>query len=127
MAAARAPSERPLILLVDDDASVREALAFALTIDGFAVEVCENGEALLDRPDGPLPACLVLDQHLEAISGIEALAQLRARGVAWPTLLITTHPKADLRAAAAELGARILEKPLLGGALPAVLREILGL
>jgi two-component system response regulator FixJ len=127
MAAARPSAERPLILVVDDDSSVREALLFALTIEGFTVEVCESGEALIARGDDPAPACLVLDQHLRGISGIEALAILRARGVLWPTLLITTHPKADLRAAAADLGARILEKPLLGGALPAVLRDILGL
>jgi FixJ family two-component response regulator len=116
-----------LILLLDDDASVREALAFALTIEGFAVEVCESGEALVERGDDPAPACLVLDQHLQGVSGIEALAVLRARGVTWPTLLITTHPNAELRGGAAQLGARILEKPLLGGALPAALREILGL
>ena len=127
MDAVRASAERPLILLVDDDASLREALAFALTIEGFAVESCESGEALVGRGDNPAPACLVLDQHLQGVSGIEALAILRARGVAWPTLFITTHPSAELRATAARLGARILEKPLLGGVLPAALREILDL
>jgi two-component system response regulator FixJ len=127
MDVARAAAKGPLILVVDDDASVREALVFALTIEGFTVEVCESGEALVARGDDPVPACLVLDQHLQGVSGIEALAALRARGVTWPTLVVTTHPKADLRAAAAELGARILEKPLLGGTLPAVLREILDL
>ncbi|THD62173.1 response regulator [Phenylobacterium sp.] len=116
----------PLILLVEDDLSVREALTFALKIEGFAVEVHDRAETLLDRC-GPLAAaCLVLDQHLPGSTGVEALAELRRRGLTCPAILITTQPKPAVRSQAEALGARILEKPLLGGELPACIRELLG-
>jgi DNA-binding response OmpR family regulator len=115
----------PLILLVEDDASVREALAFALKIEGFRVEVHESAEGLLQAEATPPADCLVFDLNLPGASGIEALTQMRERGLACPALLITTQPKPEVRIAADRLGAEILEKPLLGGALPAAIRAIL--
>lgn len=121
------PQPAPLIVLIEDDASVREALTFALRIEGFLVEVHENADELLQSAQAPKAACLVLDHHLPGASGAEALAVLRHRGLECPAILITTQPKADVRIAAARLKARILEKPLLGGELPAAIREMLGL
>lgn len=115
----------PLIVLVEDDASVREALTFALRIEGFQVEVHDTAESLLVGGNLGGAACLVLDHHLPGISGAEALGELRWRGHACPAILITTQPKPDVRAAAERLKARILEKPLLGGELPAMIRQLL--
>jgi FixJ family two-component response regulator len=64
-------------------------------------------------------ACLVLDQNLPGVTGVETLRQLRARGVTLPALLITSHPPPSVRDAAKASGARIVEKPLLGDALTA--------
>jgi two-component system response regulator FixJ len=116
----------PLILLVEDDASVRQALTFALQIEGYRVEVHETAEALLDAAEPPAAACLVLDQNLPGTLGVDALEVLRGRGMACPAILITTQPKAEVRAAAYRLGARIVEKPLLGGELPLAIRELTG-
>jgi len=127
MVAARAPIGPPLIVLVEDDASVREALSFALKIEGFLVDVHETAEALLRAPDLAEPACLVLDQNMPGPSGTAALAVLRRRGLKCPAILITTQPKPEVRIIAVGLGAKILEKPLLGGDLPAAIRLILGL
>ena len=119
-----APSA-PLILLVEDDASVRKALTFALRIDGYRLEVHESAETLLRQATIPAPACLVLDLNLPGASGLDALAVLRGRGLDCPAILITTQPKPPVVAAAAELGVRILEKPLLGDALPSAIRDLL--
>ena len=116
----------PLILLVEDDASVREALTFALRIEGFEIEVHESAESLLAGGNLAEAACLVLDHHLPGITGAEALSEARWRGLSCPAILITTQPKPDVRAAAERLGAHIMEKPLLGGELPALIRQILG-
>ncbi|HEY3948774.1 response regulator [Phenylobacterium sp.] len=116
----------PLILLVEDDASVRQALTFALRIEGFAVEVHETAESMLERGSLDVAACVVIDHHLPGVSGIEALSEARWRGHACPAILITTQPKPEVRTAAARLKAQILEKPLLGGELPALIRQILG-
>ena len=126
MDAAPEPPASPLILLVEDDASVRAALTFALSIEGYSMQVFEDAEALLHLSNLPAPACLVLDQQLPGRSGVEALTVLRERGLAAPAILITTQPGTGVRIAAQRLGARLVEKPLLGGVLSAALREILG-
>lgn len=115
----------PLILLVEDDASVRDALTFALQIEGYRTQVHESAQALLEATEAPAAACLVLDQNLPGTPGVEALEVLRGRGLACPAILITTQPKPEVRAAADRLGARVVEKPLLGGELPRAIRELL--
>ncbi len=120
-----APKAGPLILLVEDDASVRQALTFALQIEGYRVEVHETAQALLEASEPPAAACLVFDQNLPGTLGIDALEVLRGRGMTCPAILITTQPKPEVRAAADRLGARIVEKPLLGGELPLAIRELL--
>lgn len=121
-----AAKAQPLIVIVEDDASVRQALTFALQIEGYRIEVHESAEALLAAGAPLAIACLVLDQNLPGPLGIDALEVLRGRGLACPAILITTQPKPEVRAAAERLGARIVEKPLLGGELPLAIRELLG-
>jgi FixJ family two-component response regulator len=116
---------QPLIVLVEDDAAVRVALEFAFDLEGFRVSTCMSGEEAL-RLDLPQEdACLVLDERLPGISGLETLARLRAQGVRLPAVLITTHPGPRFRAAAAEAGVPILEKPLMDDALVASVRAAL--
>lgn len=111
------PGGQPTIVLVDDDAALRTALTFTLELDGFLVQSFDSGEALLMGGLPPPPVCLVLDQHLTGITGIETVAELRARAVTLPALLITSHPRPSVREAAVNLGVTIVEKPLLTDAL----------
>lgn len=108
---------QPAIVLVDDDAALRTALTFTLELDGFVVQSFDSGEALLQGLLPAPPVCLVLDQHLTGITGIETVATLRDRHVTLPALLITSHPKPSVRQAAGALGVTIVEKPLLTDAL----------
>ncbi|WP_332770166.1 response regulator transcription factor [Phenylobacterium sp.] len=108
---------RPTVLLVDDDAALRAALKFNLEIEGFDVETCESGEALLLRSLPAGPACMVLDYNLPGITGLEALVQLRDRQVDIPALIITSTPSLHVRERIRAAGARLIEKPLLGDAL----------
>lgn len=114
-----------LICVVDDDPAVRSALAFARELEGFEVEVFPSGEALLLADLPSAHACLVLDEKLPGISGMETLRQLRARGVALPAIFVTSHPNPHFRALAAAAQARILEKPLIGDDLIVSIREVL--
>lgn len=113
------------IYVVDDDSGVRRALAFALDLAGFAVETFESGEALLlrDRPWGP--GCLVLDERLPGVSGLDTLRQLRARQIDMPAIMMTTHPKPAYREAAAAAGVPVLEKPLEGETLIGAICQLL--
>lgn len=121
------PSERsrPTIYVVDDDDAVRRALAFALDLDGFDVETFESGEALLLRSPSDPTGCLVIDERLPGISGVETLRQLRARNVTLPAVLVTSHPKPAFRRAAALALAPIVEKPLEGETLIAAIQSVL--
>lgn len=112
---------RPKVYVVDDDLAVREALAFTLDLEGFSVETLESGEALLLRDLPRQDACIVIDERLPGVSGLEALRQLRARGVNLPAFLMTGTPRASIRQAAAGVHAPILEKPLQGETLVAAI------
>ncbi|MEO8115340.1 MAG: response regulator [Phenylobacterium sp.] len=124
---ARSPADtarRATVVVVDDDADLREALQFLLEVEGFTVATCDSGEALLelDLPDGQ--ACLVLDYHLGGMSGMDALENLRGRGVELPAIMITSDPSSTLRARAKRWGARMVEKPLLGDTLIGAIRAL---
>jgi FixJ family two-component response regulator len=115
----------PRVVLVEDDDAVREALTFALEIDGFAVTGCPSGEALLalDLPSGPF--CIVCDEHLPGISGMEALVRLRFKRRDLCAVLVTSYPSPELRRTAERHGVGIVEKPLLGDVLVAAIRTAL--
>jgi two-component system, LuxR family, response regulator FixJ len=105
------------IVVVDDDAAVRTALAFTLELDAFQVVALPSGEDLLAMAPPPSPACILIDQNLTGMSGIETIKALRSRAVRLPALLMTSHPSRRVREAAADLNVVIVEKPLLGDVL----------
>lgn len=119
------PDPTGKIVLVDDDAALRQALKFSLEIEGFDVDVCETGEDLMAHVLPGKDACLVLDYKLGGITGLDALEKLRARGVNLPAILITSNPTVSTRSRAQRAGAAIVEKPLLGDLLIAKIRSAL--
>lgn len=114
----------PAVVVVEDDEAVLHGLSFALELEGFFVEPWRSGEAALARRPERRMRCLVLDQRLPGLSGLETLKRFRRDDPDLPAILITTHPPPALRAAAAAAGAHILEKPLLGEALGEMIREV---
>ena len=104
---------RRVIAVVDDDPGVRESLQFLLETVGYTVETYESGLRFLSAASPARLACLVLDQQMPLATGLETLAQLRARGVTTPTLLVTSMPGPALVERVAALGGTVLEKPLV--------------
>jgi FixJ family two-component response regulator len=112
------------LVLVDDDPAVLNALRFAFETEGYVVAAFKDAETLLAALKPPREfACLVLDQRLAGMSGLALLSALRARDVAAPAILITTHPPTSLRKAAESAGVEIVEKPLLGRVLADKVRQ----
>lgn len=107
-------SAPPSVYLVDDDQALRTALKFSLELEGFDVRTYETGEDLLRANLPHRGGCLVLDQNLPGLSGLEALSVLRSRAVKLPALLITSHLATALRDTARNARATVVEKPLLG-------------
>jgi FixJ family two-component response regulator len=118
-------SNSPVVIVVDDDAAVRNALQFALELQGYEVEVCESGEALLERKLPDASACLVIDERLKGMSGLATLNVLRRREVTLPAILITSNPQPQLRMAAKAARVPIVEKPLMGDGLVTAIRVAL--
>ena len=104
---------RRVVAVVDDDEAVRDSLRFLLETAGHAVETYESGTQYLADGEAGQASCLVVDQHMPQLSGLELVAVLRRRGRAMRALLITGSLTSDMLSRAAELGiSRVLEKPL---------------
>lgn len=79
------------VYLVDDDEAVRRALSLLLSTVGIDVSVFADPEAFLDRLEKLAPGCLILDIRMPQISGLKLQEKLTARGVDWPTVVISGH------------------------------------
>jgi FixJ family two-component response regulator len=102
-----------VVAIVDDDDDVGEVLRGLLETVGYQVETYKSGnEFLAEARPGQL-ACLVVDQNMPNMTGLEMLTQLGSRGIAIPTLLITGSSDANLAKQALDLGVmKVLEKPM---------------
>jgi two-component system, LuxR family, response regulator FixJ len=107
-----------LVLIADDDQAVRDALQFALKLEGLDVHAHSGGATLLADPDLPRAGCVIVDDRMPHMDGFQLLSHLRAQNVLLPAILLTDHATAGLHARAASAGVReVLEKPLLDNAL----------
>lgn len=113
------------VVVIDDDAAVRNSLKFTLEIEGFDVRIFADGQELLgNMPLSPCD-CLVVDQNLPQMNGLALVAELRRRNSKVPAILITTHPSDAVRRQAAAAGVPIVEKPLLNSLLFDAIRRVM--
>ena len=99
------------VLVVDDDAAIREMLAALLEAEGFAVEAAATGEeALMKRRDY---AVVVLDSELPGVSGIDVARRLRRDHCAAGLVLYSGHVTPEVRAASEALGVPAVDKTQL--------------
>ena len=116
-----------LISIVDDDLSVCRALGRLVQAAGYAVETFATAHEFLDSFPSDRTACLVLDIHLNGMSGFDLEEQLIAERVAIPIIFITAHDDADTRERIARSGpAGYLAKPFDGQALLDVIGKVVG-
>ena len=123
--AERADGRARVVAVVDDDEAVRDAVRFLLETVDYAVRAYESPLRMLGDGWRNLD-CLVVDQHMPGMTGLEMLGRMRANGVRLPVVLITGSISPDLERRAAELGARVLVKPLVEDDLLAVIDEAIG-
>ncbi len=115
------------ILVVDDERAVRESLRRALELEGYEVELAEDGEQALERLGHPAPAdAAILDVLMPGIDGLEVCRRLRADGSTVPVLMLTARAEVDSRVAGLDAGADdYLPKPFALAELLARLRALL--
>ena len=117
-------NEAATVLVVDDDASVRKALARSIQAAGLNVRTFASAREFLDQgpPDGP--ACLVLDVRMPGRSGLDLQAELNSRNIRTPIIFITGHGNIPVSVKAMKGGAvDFLTKPFRVKNLIEVIRE----
>jgi len=98
MAERKVPNQKPLISIVDDDESIREATKGLMRSLGFAAEAFASADDFLRSPHLHQTACLVADVNMPGMSGLDLSRSLVASGESIPTILITAYPNEIVRA-----------------------------
>jgi len=116
-----------VVLVVDSDLAVREALKFALEVEGFKVHLCADGLELFTHPALRLADCLVLEDKMPLMKGVSVLDRLAEQRFPVPIILMTSQLTDTLRRRAVQAGVRrLLEKPFPTGARVDSIHDILG-
>jgi FixJ family two-component response regulator len=103
---------KPIVYVVDDDLSVREALSSLIRSVGLRVQTFESAKAFLafERPD--TAACLVLDVRMPGLNGLELQRELALDAAALPIIFVTGHGDIPMTVRAMKAGAvDFLPKP----------------
>jgi FixJ family two-component response regulator len=116
----------PLISIVDDDISVREATASLLESYGYATVAFASAEEFLESEQLEDTSCLVTDVRMPGLSGIDLQQRLAHAGHSIPTIVMSAHRDEHMRAAAFKWGAlSFLTKPVAEGSLISSLKGAL--
>lgn len=101
------------VYVVDDDESVRRAMARLFRSAGFLVQTFESADAFLAAPLRDCPACLLLDLRIPGMSGAELQQELLRRGDELPIIILTGHGDVPSAVQAMKRGAvDFLSKPV---------------
>ncbi len=115
------------ILVVDDERAVRESLRRALELEGYEIELAEDGAQALERlRSEPEPDAMVLDVLMPGVDGLEVSRTLRRDGSKLPILMLTARAQIDDRVEGLDAGADdYLTKPFALEELLARVRALL--
>ena len=114
------------VLVVDDERTIREALARALRANGYDVAVAADGSEALQLVGVLRPEAIVLDVMMPCVDGLEACRRLRASGARVPVLMLTARDAVEDRVEGLDAGADdYLVKPFALDELLARVRALL--
>lgn len=103
---------RPVIHVIDDDAAMRDSLAFVLDARGFEPRLHESGQAFLDGSWVRHDSCVLTDVRMPGVNGLMLIRRMAERGPAPPVIVMTGHADVPLAVEAVRAGALdVLEKP----------------
>jgi two-component system, OmpR family, response regulator MprA len=114
------------LLVADDEAAVREALALVLDLNGFEVTTVTDGSEAIRALSAEPPDAVILDVLMPGLDGLEVCRRIRATGNRTPVLMLTARAEVSERVAGLEAGADdYLVKPFAREELIARLRALL--
>lgn len=109
----QAEAKHPLVIIVDDDASVREALCELMLSAGFEAVSFSSTKALLETSALDQPGCLILDVRMPGSSGLDLQRHLTSSGNPKPVIFLTAHGDIPMTVQAMKAGAvDFLTKPV---------------
>ncbi len=102
----------PTVFVVDDEPAACESVGALVSAHGCVAEFFNSAEEFLRRYDHERRGCLVLDQRMLGMSGVDLLRILNSEGWHMPVILITAYASVPMAVEAMDLGAvSVLEKP----------------
>ncbi len=106
-------AREPSVFVVDDDEPVRDSTTALLESHGLPVNAFASAAALLDADVIRHGDCLILDNHMPGMTGVELVETLRARDIRIPVIMFTGRADAALKQRALRAGVLIiLDKPV---------------
>jgi two-component system response regulator FixJ len=119
-------SDKTVIHVIDDDAAMRDSLAFLLDVNGFDSQVYESADAFLTGANAVAARCVVSDIRMPGMTGVELVRKLKGGGSPCPVILITGHGDVALAVEAMKAGAAdFIEKPFDDASLLGAIRAAL--
>ncbi|MCC7153629.1 MAG: sigma-54-dependent Fis family transcriptional regulator [Bryobacterales bacterium] len=100
-----APLAKGRILVIDDEADIRESLEALLELEGYSVYLAENAAKGLKRFEGGIYDLVLLDLNMPDRSGLEVLDEIRSRDRETPVFLITAYGSVEVAVEALKSGA----------------------
>jgi FixJ family two-component response regulator len=103
---------RPSVFVVDDDPSLRTAVARLIQSVGVEARTFESAEEFLARVSVTMPGCVVLDVRMHGASGLDLQQQMTASGYELPVIFVSAHADVSLTVRAMRAGAlQVFTKP----------------
>lgn len=108
-------SDQQTVFVVDDDAALRDSLAWLLDSVNLPTEMYSNANEFLKACDPDRAGCLLLDVRMPGMSGMELLERIKANQITLPVIIITGHGDVPMAVRAIKHGALdFLQKPFNG-------------
>jgi two-component system, LuxR family, response regulator FixJ len=109
---------KPIVYIVDDDASTRQSLKFLVNSVGLDAQSFDTGAAFLEGYRAGRPACLLLDLRMPGMGGLELQEHMATRGMRMPVIMLTAFAEVPAAVRAMKAGAvDFVEKPFSDHAL----------
>ncbi|MFG0248022.1 MAG: response regulator transcription factor [Phycisphaeraceae bacterium JB051] len=103
---------KPTVFVVDDDAAVRESMAWLIESHGYDVQIFGSAQTFLDVYQPYMVGCIVLDVRMPGMDGLQLQNLLHEQGCVLPTIFVTGHAEVPIAIAAIRSGGfDFLEKP----------------
>lgn len=119
-------TNEPVVHIIDDDASVRESLAFLLDCSEIPAQTYASAEEFLSAVSAVARGCIITDVRMPEMNGLDLVERLKSLGVTAPVIVITGHADVPMAIEALRSGvADFIEKPFSDEAILTAVRAAL--